>query len=155
MYLTSDCHNFGWWMDWLDALSVSTSVYKRHQQFRIMGCVKHGDTRVLRLHPRTTKCDAQLVDTLICVPADYTAVSMPPQQQADPVLRCRPARVRCSTEWLPNLLLALSSKLTCGFYDIQLHARYGFDSPSVYLHTNRTTCSTTAPEQSCCCRGTV
>ena len=23
MYLTSDCHNFGWWMDWLDALSVS------------------------------------------------------------------------------------------------------------------------------------
>jgi hypothetical protein len=24
MYLTSDCHNFGWWMAWLDALSVST-----------------------------------------------------------------------------------------------------------------------------------
>jgi hypothetical protein len=24
MYPTSDCHNFGWWMDWLDALSVST-----------------------------------------------------------------------------------------------------------------------------------
>jgi hypothetical protein len=118
---------------------VDTSVYKRHQQCRIMGCVKHGDTRVLRLHPRTTKCDAQLVDTLICVPAEH--MSMPPQQQADPVLRCRPAGVRCSTEWLPNLLPALSSKLTCGFYDIQLHARYGFDSPSVYLHTIRTTCA--------------
>ena len=24
MYLTSGCHNFGWWMDWLDAHSVST-----------------------------------------------------------------------------------------------------------------------------------
>jgi hypothetical protein len=24
MYLTSDCHNFGWRMAWLDALSVST-----------------------------------------------------------------------------------------------------------------------------------
>jgi hypothetical protein len=23
-YLTLDCHNFGWWMDWLDAHSVST-----------------------------------------------------------------------------------------------------------------------------------
>ena len=27
MYLTSDCRNFGWWMDWLDALSVSTQAY--------------------------------------------------------------------------------------------------------------------------------
>jgi hypothetical protein len=26
MYLTSDFHNFGWWMDWLDALSVSTQL---------------------------------------------------------------------------------------------------------------------------------
>jgi hypothetical protein len=25
-HLTSDCHNFGWWMDWLDAHSVSTHV---------------------------------------------------------------------------------------------------------------------------------
>ena len=26
MYLTSDCHNFGWLMDWLDALSVWTPL---------------------------------------------------------------------------------------------------------------------------------
>jgi hypothetical protein len=24
---TSDCHNFGWWMDWLDAVSVSTHLH--------------------------------------------------------------------------------------------------------------------------------
>ena len=24
--LTSECHNFGWWMDWLDAISVSTCI---------------------------------------------------------------------------------------------------------------------------------
>jgi hypothetical protein len=34
MYLTSDCHNFGWWMDWLDALSVSTHmrIHKSHKK---------------------------------------------------------------------------------------------------------------------------
>ena len=25
--LNFDCHNFGWWMDWLDAMSVLTHVY--------------------------------------------------------------------------------------------------------------------------------
>jgi hypothetical protein len=27
LYLNSDCHNGGWWMDWLDALSVSTHTH--------------------------------------------------------------------------------------------------------------------------------
>lgn len=46
---------------------VDLAVYKRNQQFRIMGCVKHGDARVLRLHHSMTGSVA-LIDTLICVP---------------------------------------------------------------------------------------
>jgi hypothetical protein len=35
MYLTFDCHNnFGWWMDWLDAFSVSTQAID-------MACIHH------------------------------------------------------------------------------------------------------------------
>ena len=35
---TSDCHNFGWWMDWLDALSVSPPTCVRCPH---LDCVTH------------------------------------------------------------------------------------------------------------------
>jgi hypothetical protein len=120
---------------------VDLAVYKRNQQFRIMGCVKHGDARVLRPHHCMTDV-VSLLDTLICMPASKPGLHVDSTSASGPA---QPGHVVASRHpvdaYLPELVSFLTGVLGCSIYNMQRHASRGSACPSLYLHTNSLQCA--------------
>jgi len=108
-------------------------VYKRNQQFRLMGCVKFGNDRMLRLHELSTVATPSLQSTyqLFALADEPTALSKPAQGLADGTAAVA----------LPQLVQHLAAALGCCFYNVQLHTQQGHNSPSLFVHTNSTACA--------------
>lgn len=120
---------------------VDLKVYKRNQQFRILGCVKHGDSRVLRLH-RCMTGSVPLLDTLICVQPSNLALSIDsPSPAVQPAHHTSAAYGSAAAAYMPNLVMVLTSTLGCRIYSMQTHARHASASPSLYLHTYMLQCA--------------
>lgn len=120
---------------------VDLKVYKRNQQFRILGCVKHGDSRVLRLH-RCMTGSVPLLDTLICVQPSNLALSIDsPSPAVQPAHHTSAAYGSAAAAYMPNLVMVLTSTLGCRIYSMQTHARHASASPSLYLHTDMLQCA--------------
>jgi hypothetical protein len=116
---------------------VDMQVYHRHQQMRLMGCVKLGDTRVLRLqHP--THC--ALADTLLTpdtIPtATYGRAARTGQHHGGS------STTSASTALAATLTAQLQQALHGGqIISLHTHSRHGTTHPSIYAHTTATHCA--------------
>ena len=126
---------------------LDLSVYKENQQFRLMGCVKFGDSRALRGQQKYA-----LQDTLICVDAARkTLIGVTAQEPTDSGCD-RTARqhvggggsaARSANELCPSLSQFVSNELGgCRMYGVKWHKKYGEGSSSLYLYTSSKECCT-------------
>lgn len=109
---------------------VDLKVYKRNQQFRILGCVKHGDSRVLRLH-RCMHGSVSLLDTLMCVQPSNLALSIDsPSPDVQAAHHTSAAYGSAAAAYMPKLVMVLTSTLGCRIYSMQTHAGHASASPA-------------------------
>lgn len=129
---------------------VDLNVYKKNQQMRIMGCVKHGDLRVLKPHHFLQGHRLpSLVETLICQPLQDNVPTINLQHMLPhPVSTASKAASRHVldtynvSDALPMLCDIITSALGgCALCRLMPHAKLGSKHPSIFLHTSSTSCS--------------
>lgn len=118
---------------------VDRQVYHRHQQMRLMGCVKLGDTRVLLLQQPAAGCT--LSDTLLCVADPAVVLNTREQSGAGKgVVGNEPAAA--GSGLAAGFVAQLNAALHGGsVVSVHAHSKRGTDHPSIYVHTTTTHCA--------------
>jgi hypothetical protein len=117
---------------------IDQSVYSSNQQMRIMGCVKLGSDRVLRvLQP----ADCNLEGTLVCMPQHGL---LWPKKEAR-ALQCASTSMGMyagSSVLQPAIAHAISSSMGGSrIRGCALHTAHGSQHPSIYVYTTSTSCA--------------